>query len=125
MVKTMGVSTRAFAIEADRMLFVCDERGAADMRRVQLFVLQQKETLEFEWNQNKIKPSKRAIQQAQDAIDDSSRQSNKPRGKSIEDQLAAAGLPPDVKLPPQLSKIHEQQQQQQRDASPVPQHDET
>ena len=53
---TAGIDVRAYTIEDNRILFVCDQRGFKDMSRVRSFVLDQKETEEFEWNSKKSKP---------------------------------------------------------------------
>lgn len=53
---TAGIDVRAYTIEDNRILFVCDQRGFKDMSRVRSFVLDQKETEEFEWNSKKSRP---------------------------------------------------------------------
>lgn len=56
---TGGVASRAYVIEDDKILFVCDVAGIKDMMRVKKFALKQPETMEFEWNQKKYpKPEK-------------------------------------------------------------------
>ena len=51
-----GIDVRGYSIEENRILFVCDQRGAKDMNRVRQFVLKQSETEEFEWNSRTSKP---------------------------------------------------------------------
>jgi len=53
---TGGIGVRAYTIEDNRILFVCDQRGHKDMNRVRSFLLQQAETEEFEWNSKKSRP---------------------------------------------------------------------
>jgi hypothetical protein len=52
-----GIDTRAYTIEDNRILFVCDQRGFKDMNKVRQFVLTQPETVEFEWNNKKSTPA--------------------------------------------------------------------
>lgn len=51
---TGGVDTRAYPIDANRVLFVCDRFGARDMIKVREFLMSQKEVVDFEWNQKKV-----------------------------------------------------------------------
>ena len=122
LIHTLGVVSRLYAIESHRLLIVCDERGVFDMNRVKAFLLQQSELQEFEWNQQKTKPSKTEAQRAQDNVDAMSKgatddaDSDPAFGGNSHDiaaQLMAAGLPPDLKLPNQPQQ------------SQTPQHDET
>eukprot|EP00455_Lapot_gusevi_P024550 TRINITY_DN255_c0_g1_i2.p1 TRINITY_DN255_c0_g1~~TRINITY_DN255_c0_g1_i2.p1 ORF type:complete len:189 (-),score=86.94 TRINITY_DN255_c0_g1_i2:92-658(-) len=55
--KTGGVRMRPYAVEDDKLLFVT-EGGLNDMSQVQKYVMDQPESLEFEWNQQKVKPSR-------------------------------------------------------------------
>jgi len=51
-----GVQCRSYAIEDDKILFVCDSLGYKDMFKVKQFVLKQPQVTEFEWNQQKYQP---------------------------------------------------------------------
>lgn len=51
-----GVSARSYAVEDQKILFVTDVGGMKDMFKVKKFVLEQPETKEFEWNQQKSAP---------------------------------------------------------------------
>jgi hypothetical protein len=52
-----GIGVRGYTVEDHRMLFVCDQRGAADMVKARKFLLRQKEVEVFEWDNKKTKPS--------------------------------------------------------------------
>jgi len=55
---TGGVDAKGYAVEDNKILFVT-EKGAKDMLKVKDFVLEQKEVVEFEWQQQKFpKPKK-------------------------------------------------------------------
>jgi len=58
LLSTGGVEAKGYAVEDNKILFVT-EKGAKDMLKVKDFVLEQKESVEFEWQQQKYpKPKK-------------------------------------------------------------------
>jgi len=60
LLRTTAVGAKGYAIEENKILFVTDEKGYADMNKVKRFVLKQRETEEWEWSQQKARPVKDA-----------------------------------------------------------------
>jgi len=58
LLSTGGVEAKGYAVEDNKILFVT-ERGFKDMLKVKDFVLGQKESVEFEWQQQKYPKSKK------------------------------------------------------------------
>jgi len=83
--KASGASIKAFAFENSRIIFIADERGYKDMVKVKEFCLLQKETKDFEWNQQVFKPTEENLQAA---------------AAQVENPIPIGKLPPNFKLPP-------------------------
>ena len=90
-----GVEVKGYAVEAGKVLFVCD-KGSADMVKVKKFVMRDAKVVDFEWNQKKYYPQ--TANEESDPLDEVDLEALLAKA-----QMQQAGIP----LPPEPPSVPE------------------